>query len=80
VSLRGNLRVRDRILIVLARRHCVSLEELEKHTKVRREVLKVYLSLLAREGVITRTWGSFAGKKYRKYCLRTAIKEVLGID
>jgi DNA-binding IscR family transcriptional regulator len=74
------LRVRDRILIVLARKHCLSLEELEKYTKVRRDVLKVYLSMLAREGLVTRTWGSFGGRKYRKYCLKSSIKEELGIE
>jgi DNA-binding IscR family transcriptional regulator len=75
-----NLRIRDRILIVLARRHCLSLEELEKYTGVKRDILKVYLSVLARQGIVTRTWGSFAGKKYRKYCLKTSIKEELGVD
>lgn len=60
----GKLRVRDRILIVLARKHCLSLEELEKYTGVKRDILKVYLSLMARQGLITRLWGSFGGKKY----------------
>jgi len=76
----GKLRIRDRILIVLAKKHCLSLEELEKYTGVRRDILKVYLSLMARQGIITRSWGSFAGKKYRKYCLRSSIKEELGIE
>jgi DNA-binding IscR family transcriptional regulator len=80
MKMTGNLRIRDRILIVLARKHCLSLEELEKYTGVQREVLKVYLSMLARRGIITRTWGSFGGKKYRKYCLKTSIKEELGIE
>ena len=75
-----NLRIRDRILIVLARKYCLSLEELEEHTGVRREVLKVYLSRLTHQGIITRTWGSFGGKKYRKYCLKSAIKEELGVE
>jgi DNA-binding IscR family transcriptional regulator len=75
-----NLRTRDKILIVLSRKHCLSLEELENYTGVKRNVLKVYLSLMARQGIITRTWGSFGGKKYRKYCLKTAIKEALGLD
>jgi DNA-binding IscR family transcriptional regulator len=76
----GNLRIRDKILIVLARKHCLSLEELEKHTGVKRDILKVYLSQLARQGIITRSWGSFGGKRYRKYCLRTSIKEELGVE
>jgi DNA-binding IscR family transcriptional regulator len=76
----GKLRIRDRILIVLSRKHCLSLEKLEKYTKVKRDILKVYLSILARQGLITRTWGSFGGKKYRKYCLKSSIKESLGLD
>lgn len=80
MTMTENLRIRDRILIVLARRHCLSLEELEKYTGVKRDILKVYLSVLARQGIVTRTWGSFAGKKYRKYCLKTSIKEELGVD
>ena len=75
-----NLRIRDKILIVLARKHCLSLEELEKHTGVKRDILKVYLSQLARQGIITRSWGSFGGKKYRKYCLKSSIKESLGVE
>jgi len=75
-----NLRIRDKILIVLARKYCLSLEELERYTGVKRNVLKVYLSILARQGIITRTWGAFAGRKYRKYCLKSAIKEALGLE
>jgi len=75
-----NLRIRDKILIVLARKYCLSLEELEKHTGVKCNILKVYLSQLARQGIITRTWGSFGGKKYRKYCLKSSIKESLGVE
>ena len=80
MSLRGNLRVRDKVLIVLARKHCLSLEELERYTGVRRDVLKVYLSRLTHEGLVTRTWGSFGGKRYRKYCLKSSIKEALGVE
>jgi DNA-binding IclR family transcriptional regulator len=80
VSWQENLRNRERILIVLAKRHCLSLEELEQYTGIKRSELKVYLSWLAREGIITRTWGRYAGKKYRKYCLKSAIKEELGVE
>jgi len=65
--------------MVLSNKYCLSLEELEKLTGVKRNVLLVVLSRLAKKGVITRTWGSFAGKRYRKYCLKTAIKEALGV-
>jgi len=49
---------------VLARKHCLSFEELEKYKGVKRDILKVYLSLMARQGLITRLWGSSGGKKY----------------
>jgi len=74
------LRVRDRILIVLSKKHCLSLEELEKYTGVGRRALLVNLSRLVKAGLVSRTWGSFGGKKYRKYCLKTAIKEELGVE
>ena len=77
---RDKLRNREKILLVLAKHHCLSLEELEEKTGIPRNELKVYLSWLAREGIIVRTWGKYAGKRYRKYCLRTAIKEELKID
>ena len=80
MSWQENLRNRERILIVLTKHHCLSLEELEEKTGIKRSELKVYLSWLAREGIITRTWGKYAGKRYRKYCLRSAIKEALGVE
>jgi DNA-binding IclR family transcriptional regulator len=76
----GKLRNREKILVVLAKTHCLSLEELEERTGIKRSELKVYLSWLAREGIITRTWGKYAGKRYRKYCFKTSIKEELGIE
>ena len=79
MSWQENLRNRERILIVLAKHHCLSLEELEEKTGIPRNELKVYLSWLAREGIIVRTWGKFTGKRYRKYCLKSSIKEELGI-
>jgi len=75
-----NLRNREKILMVLTKHHCLSLEELEEKTGIKRSELKVYLSWLAREGIITRTWGKYAGKRYRKYCLKSSIKEDLGVD
>ena len=80
MSRKPKLRVRDRILIVLSKKHCLSLEELEKYTGVGRRALLVSLSRLVKAGFVTRTWGSFGGKKYRKYCLKTAIKEELGVE
>ncbi len=58
----------------------MSLEELEKYTKIRKNVLKVYLSRLAKEGLITRKWRHLKNEKHREYCLKTTIKEELGIE
>ena len=80
MSKKPKLKVRDRILIVLAKKHCLSLEELEKYTGVNRKTLLVYLSRLVKAGIVSRIWGSFGGKKYRKYCLKTVVKEELGIE
>lgn len=80
MSPRGKLRARERILIVLAEKYCMSLEELEKYTKIRKNVLKVYLSRLAKEGLITRKWRHLKNEKHREYCLKTTIKEELGIE
>jgi len=83
VPQKPKLKIRDRIIIVLAKKYCLSLDELEKYTGINRKKLLVYLSRLAKEGLVTRTWGSYRDsyrdKKYRKYCLKTVIKEELGI-
>ncbi|MCI4408460.1 MAG: hypothetical protein JHC26_05165, partial [Thermofilum sp.] len=52
------LRARDRVLIVLSKKHCLSLEELEELTGLPRKRLLVTLSRLTKAGIITRTWGS----------------------
>ena len=75
----GKITNETKILLILAQKHCCSIEELEKYTKIPKEELKVYLSKLAKEGKISRSWGHFGGKKYRKYCIKTAILEELGL-
>jgi len=80
VSPRDKLSAQNRVLMVLSNKYCLSLEELERYTGVKRNVLLVVLHRLAKKGIITRTWGKFGGKRYRKYCLKTAIKEELGVE
>jgi predicted ArsR family transcriptional regulator len=90
VSLRDKLTITQRILIVLARYYCLDLDELSRRTGVDKETLKVYLSRLARKGVVTRRWRhlkvSIGGDgrehdfKRREYCLKTTIKEELGVE
>ncbi|MEM3918412.1 MAG: hypothetical protein QW322_07230, partial [Saccharolobus sp.] len=49
---------------------CLSLEELERKTRVDRKTLTVYLSRMTKEGIIYRKWRKIAGKKFREYCLK----------
>ena len=58
------------ILIGLANRGCLTLEELERFTKAKRSVLLVELSRLYKRGVIYRKWRHIAGHKIREYCLK----------
>ncbi|QXJ32999.1 hypothetical protein J5U21_02659 [Saccharolobus shibatae] len=37
------------------------------------------MSKLAKEGKISRGWSHIAGKKFRKYCIKTTILEELGL-
>ena len=77
---RDKLTVTQRILIVLAEKYCLGLDELKHYTGVKKSVLKVYLSRLARKGVITRKWRHLKdGTKHREYCLKTTIKGELGV-
>jgi Mn-dependent DtxR family transcriptional regulator len=85
---RDKLTIRERILILLAKKSCLTLDELARHLKVDKNVLKVYLSRLAKEGIITRRWrhirieinGEEREFVRREYCMRTSVKEELGIE
>ena len=65
-----NLTVVQLILIYLANRGCLTLEELERLTGKKRNVLLVALTRLHKRGVLYRKWRHFAGRKYREYCLK----------
>lgn len=77
---RGKLTHETRILLVLAKKHCCSLDELSEYTKIPKNELKVYLSRLAKEDKISRGWGKLGNRKYRKYCIRTSVLEELGLS
>jgi DNA-binding MarR family transcriptional regulator len=74
---KGKLSITQLILIYLANRGCLTLEEMEKYTGAKRSVLLVTLTRLHRKGLIYRKWRRFGGRKYREYCLKYR-DEVLG--
>ncbi|MFP3203559.1 MAG: DNA-binding protein [Sulfolobus sp.] len=65
------------VLIYLSNRGCLTLEELERLTNAKRNVLLVELSRLYKKGIIYRKWRHIAGKKVREYCLKHR-EEILG--
>jgi DNA-binding MarR family transcriptional regulator len=68
--MKAKLSITQLILIYLANRGCLTLEELEKLTKAKRSVLLVTLTRLYKRGLIYRKWRHIAGKKVREYCLK----------
>ena len=75
-----DLTQKQKILLVLAKRGSLTLQELEKYTKIPRNSLLKNLSELASEGKISRGWLHVGGRTYRKYSLKTSISRELGID
>ena len=58
------------ILIYLAERGCLTLEELERYTGGKRNVLLVTLTRMHKRGLIYRKWRHFSDRKFREYCLK----------
>ena len=52
----NKLTISEKILLVLQAKHCLSLEELERYTGEKKEVLLVYLTRLAKKDIISRNW------------------------
>ncbi len=80
MTYKRNLTAKEKILLVLAEKGSCSLEELEKYTRIKRNVLLVHLTQLAKEGIVYRGWGRFGGKKFRKYSLKTKYLEELKLE
>jgi predicted transcriptional regulator of viral defense system len=70
MSVKEKMTLTQLILIHLAQRGCLTLEELEKHTNAKRNVLLVTLTRLHKKGLLYRKWRRFGGRKYREYCLK----------
>jgi DNA-binding MarR family transcriptional regulator len=67
---KGKLSLVQLVLIYLANKGCLTLEELERYTNAKRNVLLVTLTRLHARGLIYRKWRRFSGRKYREYCLK----------
>ncbi|ABP94307.1 MULTISPECIES: ArsR family transcriptional regulator [Metallosphaera] len=80
MTYKGHLTAKEKILLVLAEKGSCSLEELEKYTRIKRNVLLVHLTRLAKEGLVYRGWGHFGGKTFRKYSLKSKYKEELKLE
>jgi predicted transcriptional regulator of viral defense system len=70
MSVKEKMTLTQLILIYLAQRGCLTLEELEKYTNAKRNVLLVTLTRLHKKGLLYRKWRRFGGRKYREYCLK----------
>jgi len=68
--MRGKPTLVQLVLIHLANRGCLTLEELQRYTGAKPGVLLVTLTRLHKKGVIYRKWRHFSGRKYREYCLK----------
>ena len=69
--MRGKLSLVQLVLIHLANRGCLTLEELQKYTEAKPGVLLVTLTRLHKKGMIYRKWRHFSGHKIREYCLKS---------
>jgi len=67
---KGKLTVRESIIAVLAMKGSATLDFLVEKTGYNRNLLLVTLSYMAKEGIITRAWMKYAGRKFRIYRLK----------
>ena len=76
MSVKDKLTLTQLILIQLSNRGCLTLEELERLTEAKRNVLLVTLTRLHKRGLIYRKWRHFDNRKFREYCLKHRDKIV----
>jgi len=69
--MKGKLSLTQLVLIRLADRGCQTLEELERYTGAKRNVLLVTLTRLHQRGLLYRKWRHFGGRTYREYCMKS---------
>ncbi|BCU68605.1 hypothetical protein HS7_20420 [Sulfolobales archaeon HS-7] len=68
--MRGKLSVREAIIAILAAKGSATLDYLEEKTRYNKNLILVTLTKMAQEGIITRSWMKYGGKKFRIYRLR----------
>jgi len=67
---KGKLTVREAIIAILAAKGSATLDYLVERTGYNKNLVLVTLSNMAKEGIISRGWMKYAGKKFRIYRLR----------
>ena len=67
---KGKLTVREAIIAILAAKGSATLDYLVERTGYSKNLVLVTLSNMAKEGIISRGWMKYAGKKFRIYRLK----------
>ena len=67
---KGKMTVREAIIAILAAKGSATLDYLVERTGYNKNLILVTLSNMAKEGIISRGWMKYAGKKFRIYRLR----------
>lgn len=63
----------ERILLLLAETHCLTLSELQQKTQINRKTLLVYLHRMMKRKLISSRWVAVDGKRERLYCLEVKV-------
>ncbi len=67
---KGKLTVREAIIAILTAKGSATLDYLVERTGYNKNLVLVTLSNMAKEGIISRGWMKYGGKKFRIYRLR----------
>jgi predicted ArsR family transcriptional regulator len=67
---KGKMTVREAIIAILAAKGSATLDYLVERTGYNKNLILVTLSNMAKEGIISRGWMKYAGKKFRIYRLK----------
>jgi predicted ArsR family transcriptional regulator len=67
---KGKMTVREAIIAILAAKGSATLDYLVERTGYDKNLVLVTLSNMTKEGIISRGWMKYAGKKFRIYRLK----------